>query len=102
MSNGDRPMGTGGGRMQAQIRVNLNELPPVSCPACKCQIFATNIAIYKKLGATQSPTGKAMLAMISLLLCQDCGALSQVVQDELKLVEVEKITPPEDGKEDKP
>ena len=86
MNDAMRPPGKG--PVQTRININLNELPPVGCPNCECQVLATNIAMYRKLGATQSPTGKAMLAMIPLSLCQDCGAVSQVVGDELKLIEM--------------
>ena len=86
MSNGTKPP-------VAVAHVNLNELPPVGCPNCGCQVFTTNHAMFRKLSAIQ--VGKAILARIPLELCQDCGALCQAVGDELKLVEAIPI-----GKED--
>lgn len=84
MNDSRRP--TGPVPPQAAIHLNLNDMPPVGCPICGCQVFATNVAMYRKLSAIQA--GKAMLARIMLELCQDCGALCQVVGDEIKLVEV--------------
>lgn len=68
------------------INININELPAVGCPNCGCEVFATNVAMYKKLSAIQ--VGKPMLAKIEVCICQDCGALIQPVGDELKLVTV--------------
>jgi len=42
--------------------------------------------MYKKVSAIQA--GKAQLIRVVLNICQDCGALSQAIGDELKLVEV--------------
>ena len=71
---------------RAMSHVNLNELPSVGCPNCSCQIFVSNAAMYKKVSAIQA--GKAQLIRVVLNICQDCGALSQAIGDELKLVEV--------------
>ena len=79
--------------VQARIKINLNEMPGVGCPNCGCQIFTTDHAMFRKLSAIQ--VGKPMLARIPLELCQGCGALHQVVGDEMKLVEMVPI-----GKED--
>ena len=92
MSNGTKPPGTEG-PIQAKVRINLNEMPPVSCPTCGCQIFTTSHAMFRKLSAIQ--VGKPMLARIPLELCQGCDTLYQVVGDELKPVELVPI-----GKED--
>lgn len=74
-----------------QFKINLNELPTMACPGCKGQIFNTSVSLYKKLGATQSPSGKAQLVRVELACCLDCGAVSQVVGDELKPVELQPI-----------
>ena len=95
MNDRMKPPGTGSGPPQATLHLNLNDMPPVGCPNCGCQVFATSVCMLRKLGATQSPIGKAMLARIPLELCQGCDALYQVVGDELKLVELVPI-----GKED--
>lgn len=96
MNSRIKPSGIPGKQKQVQITINLNDLDTVRCANCGFAIFATNVAMYKRIGATQSPTGKAMLAGIQLNVCQDCGAIMQVVDDELKLVEIA----PGDGKAD--
>ena len=92
MNDRAKPPGTEG-PVKARVRINLDEMPSVGCPACGCQIFTTSYAMFRKLSAIQ--VGKPMLARIPLELCQGCDALYQVVGDELKLVEMVPM-----GKED--
>ena len=94
MANGAGP--TGPTKQQQRIRIDLNELPTAGCPNCGCSIFVTNVALFKKLSALRSPTGKPMLAEIKLALCQECGAVAQPVGDELQLLEIV----PKDGEAD--
>ena len=82
----DRAKPPGTGPVQARVKINLNEMPAVGCPQCGCEIFTTEHAMFRKLSAIQ--VGKPMLARIPLELCRGCGALYQVVGDELKLVEM--------------
>ena len=81
--------------VQARIKINLNEMPVVGCPNCGCQIFTTDHAMFRKLSAIQ--VGKPMLARIPLELCQGCGALHQVVGDEMKLVEMVPVKEEDDA-----
>lgn len=81
---------------QGQINIDLSKASIVGCPNCGCQIFATNVAMYKKLSAIQ--IGKPMLARVELSVCQDCGAILQPVGDELKLVETASVPSKEEGK----
>ena len=78
---------------QSIVHINLNEMPSVGCPNCSCEIFTTNYAMYKKLSAIQ--VGKAQIVRVILERCEECGALCQVVNDGLKLVEMAPL-----GKED--
>lgn len=77
---------------QVKVNVNLNELEPMSCPACNGVIFDTSLVRLKKLGAVQSPTGKPLTVKIEIVACVDCGALYQIVGDILQPV----FTPPMD------
>lgn len=89
--------GKGPSMQVRQVKINLNEVPTVGCPNCGYQLFATNVAMYKKLSAIQ--VGKPMLAKIEIAICQDCGAVVQPVDDELRLVEV-AMREGEEGQED--
>ena len=94
--NGAKPPGTPL-QISRQVQIDLNKQPTVTCPICGCSIFATNIAMYKKLSDIQ--VGKPILARVELALCQDCGAIVQAVGDELRLVEaVPKEEEKPDGK----
>lgn len=102
------PNGNGGKKPQragpaqdrtVQFTANMDDLPTALCPICGCQIFNTGVALYKKLGAVQSPTGRAQLIRVVLSSCVDCGAVVMPVSDQFKLIEVTP-TPPKDGSKD--
>jgi len=92
MSNGNRGKATNFPGMRQKvgtINVNLQELESAICPVCNTVIFDTGFVTYKKLPAVQSPTGKAMLIAIPVVVCTDCGAMFHIMGDQLSPINPE-------------
>lgn len=69
-----------------QIKINLDNLEEIACPACNGLIFTAGKSMLRKLPVIQSPTGKPQLVRIDLITCTTCGNLYQIKDDKLFLV----------------
>ena len=74
----------------AQVHTNLNALKNAECPQCGCPFFETDVCIYKKLPAIESPTGKAQMIRLALGRCADCGLIVLPKEDTLQAVSIER------------
>ena len=75
---------------QQKINVNIDSLTTAACPVCTNTVFQTNLTLFKKLPAIQSPIGRMQLIAISLAQCCVCSNFFQVNNDGLKLMHIEK------------
>lgn len=57
---------------QANVNVDLAQLPSVVCHKCQGEIWAQRVRL-KKLSALLSPQGKDQLVPITVLVCASCG-----------------------------
>jgi len=56
-----------------QLKVNIQDLPDVTCPECECPHFIMTIGL-KKVSALQSPTGvEQWVSVPGVLVCLNCG-----------------------------
>jgi len=61
---------------QQQIRIKPEQLANVFCSNKECRsAFFDKTHVLKKVPATISPTGKALIQPIELYLCRDCGSV---------------------------
>ena len=100
MSNGDGRKGMlPGGAKQVRMNVNLDALASAVCPSCGANIFDTSYMTYKMLPVIQSPTGKAQLIGIPVIICVSCSGMFLIKGDELipaaKLQETKQSQEPE-------
>jgi hypothetical protein len=84
MPNGDGGKGMlPGGAKQVRININLDQLESAVCPSCGANVFDTSYMTYKILPAIQSPTGKAQLIGVPVIICVGCSDLFLIKGDEL-------------------
>lgn len=76
-------------KQQQRISIDVNTLKSLACPICTNTIFHTNINLFKKLPAIQSPTGQEQMIAIALAECRVCKNFFQVKSDGLTLITIE-------------
>lgn len=81
-------------QQRVQVRINLDDLKGVACPACNSLIFKTGHALFRTLPMIQSPTNRPQLIRIDLITCATCGNAYQIRDDKLQLIAEE--TPSEE------
>lgn len=57
---------------QANVNVDLAQLPSIVCPKCKGEIWTQRVRL-KKVSALISPQGKEQIVPITILVCASCG-----------------------------
>ena len=72
---------------QQKITVKPEQLENVWCDTkdCVCAVFEVKY-VLKKVPATISPTGKALVQPISFYVCRDCGKPSKGTMPEGAIV----------------
>lgn len=77
---------------QQKINVDVNTLKSLLCPNCKCVIFQTNIATFKKLSSLQSPTGTEQLLTVQLIRCINCDSFFLINNNVLTPISAQNLS----------